>query len=66
MKKAPNSALRSNRKRYSSPSSTWSSLELETSLLTTSNWQPGGEFSFNGEEENALGSQIFVDDSFEA
>jgi hypothetical protein len=66
MKKAPNSALRSNRKRYSSPSSTWSSLELETSLLSISGWEEGGHFSLNGEDGKTLGSQIFVDDSYEA
>ena len=66
MRKVLDFAPQSNRNRYSSPSSTLSSLELETSLLTISGWEEGGHFSFNGEDGDAMGSQNFVDDSYEA
>ena len=70
MKKAQISALLSNGKRYSTPSSIISSFELEGFItISNSDWQYGGDFSFNG-EENALpilgGPQSIVDNSSEA
>ena len=70
MKKAQISALLSNGKGYSAPSSTMSSFELEGFITqSTSDWQDGGDFSFNG-EENALpilgGPQSIVDNTSEA